>query len=99
MSFIEEVRKRCEENRLAYFNDMVNESIDLAVQKIEIKSLHLGIYNNESIYLGEQDYASGVFRREAGEKITDEKVIEAVGDHFRREGFTVTDDHRTISWK
>ena len=106
MSFIEEVRKRSEENRSEYFNKLVNESINLATQKIRITSSHKGIFDNESIYLGEQDYASAVFRRKYTdshlgycEKTINEKVIEAVGDHFRREGFTVTDDHRTISWK
>lgn len=100
MSLLEQARKNSDKNKSEHFTNLVNKSIELAIEKIKYKSeRHHGIYENDSIYLGEADYAKGVFRMKNYVKIADKEVIKAVGDYFRQEGFSVCEDHRTISWK
>jgi hypothetical protein len=100
MSLIEQARKNSDKNKSEHFTNLVNESIEIAIEKIKYKSeCHHGIYENDSVYLGEADYAKGVFRMIKYKKTADEQVIKSVGDYFRQEGFTVSEDHRTISWK
>jgi len=100
MSLIEQVRKNSDKNKSEHFTNLVNKSIELAIEKIKYKSeCHHGIYENDSVYLSEADYAKGVFRMIDYVKRKDKEVIKAVGDYFRQEGFTVSENHRTISWK